>query len=158
MSNGTNNYYDVLDVSRNASYDEIKESFHRLARAKHPDKQHRGNSSKNSNENVATGSKFTAEFRNVQKAWWVLRDSDRRIAHDADLKQTEMRIRCRNNGAMEINLEDLEEAIDDADNSTIFVYDCRCGEEIVICNWDRRQNLIMDCEGCCFVYKICGTK
>ena len=36
---GVETHYDVLNVSRSASYEEIKIAFHRLARSYHPDKQ-----------------------------------------------------------------------------------------------------------------------
>ncbi|OEU16483.1 DnaJ-domain-containing protein [Fragilariopsis cylindrus CCMP1102] len=113
------NHYDVLNVSKNATYEEIKESFHRLARAKHPDRQHR--------------MLAVAEFRKIQQAWQVLRDSDQRILYDSDLLQKELQIENKRNGAIELDYDDdLEEAFDEETNEKFMVYDCRCGEEIHI--------------------------
>ena len=146
MMNGIiTNHYDVLNVSKNATYEEIKESFHRLARAKHPDRQHRMRSNNNSSrkndgdddddehENDNKEEVAVAEFRKIQQAWQVLRDSDQRILYDSDLLQKELQIENKRNGAIELDFdEDLEEAIDEETNEKFMVYDCRCGEEIHI--------------------------
>ena len=146
MMNGIiTNHYDVLNVSKNATYEEIKESFHRLARAKHPDRQHRMRSNNNSSrkndgdddddehENDNKEEVAVAEFRKIQQAWQVLRDSDQRILYDSDLLQKELQIENKRNGAIELDYDDdLEEAFDEETNEKFMVYDCRCGEEIHI--------------------------
>jgi len=163
--NGTN-HYDVLNVSRTATYGVIKDSFHRLARAKHPDK-YRGNK-----DNEIGDDKVAAEFRLVQEAWHVLRDSDQRIAYDSDLLQKDSQEINKRNGAIELSYhDDLEEAIDEETNERFMVYDCRCGEEIHVdynsmtndlhrksASSNKRKNIefLVDCSGCCFVYRIIG--
>jgi diphthamide biosynthesis protein 4 len=152
MMNGIiTNHYDVLNVSKNATYEEIKESFHRLARAKHPDRQHRMRSNSNINNNSSSKNDdddddsdsnndndnkeevAVAEFRKIQQAWQLLRDSDQRILYDSDLLQKELQIKNKRNGAIELDYDyDLEEAIDEETNEKFMVYDCRCGEEIHI--------------------------
>jgi diphthamide biosynthesis protein 4 len=145
MMNGKiTNHYDVLNVSKNAAYEEIKESFHRLARAKHPDRQHRMRSNNNSSSKNVDNDDYddgndnkeevaVAEFRKIQQAWQVLRDSDQRILYDSDLLQKELQIGNKRNGAIELDYDDdLEEAIDEETNEKFMVYDCRCGEEIHI--------------------------
>jgi len=160
------NHYDVLNVSRTATYGVIKDAFHQLARAKHPDK-YRGNI-----DNEIGDDKVAAEFRKVQQAWQVLRDSDQRIAYDSDLLQKDSQEIHKRNGAIELSYhDDLEEAIDEETNERFMVYDCRCGEEIHIdynsmtdglhkkstsSNKIKDADLLVDCPGCCFVYRIIG--
>eukprot|EP01032_Pedospumella_encystans_P023496 gene23496-26600_t len=64
-------YYDVLEVSRQASYEVIKASFQKLALASHPDK---------SNEPHAAET-----FRQIHAAWKVLGDANSRVAYDETL-------------------------------------------------------------------------
>jgi len=59
-------YYEVLGVSKNASADEIKKAFRRLAVQYHPDKEG-GDESK---------------FKEINEAYEVLKDSDKRQRYD----------------------------------------------------------------------------
>ena len=61
-------YYKVLGVSRDASADEIKKAFRKLARKYHPD--------------VNKGAKAEATFKDVNEAYEVLKDPERRAAYD----------------------------------------------------------------------------
>mgnify|MGYP000930223731 CR=1 FL=1 len=61
-------YYEILDVARNASDDEIKKAYRKLAMKYHPDK--------NPSPDAA------ARFREVQEAYEVLCDAERRKAFD----------------------------------------------------------------------------
>ena len=61
-------YYEVLGVSRNASGDELKSAFRRLARQYHPDV----NNSPDAEE----------RFKEINEAYAVLSDADRRAAYD----------------------------------------------------------------------------
>jgi molecular chaperone DnaJ len=63
------NYYDVLGVPREASQEEIRTAYRRLAKDRHPD--------------LAGGS--TQEFSLLQEAHAVLSDPDRRRQHDEAL-------------------------------------------------------------------------
>lgn len=62
-------YYQVLDVARGASADEIKKAFRRKAKALHPD----------CNPDCKTSE---AEFKEVNEAYDVLRDEQKRAAYD----------------------------------------------------------------------------
>ncbi len=63
------NYYDILGVSKNASPDEIKQAFRRLARRYHPD--------------VNPGDKIAEEkFKNLNEAYEVLSDLNQRSQYD----------------------------------------------------------------------------
>jgi molecular chaperone DnaJ len=61
-------YYDVLDVARNATDDEIKKSFRRLARQYHPD------------VNKDPGAE--EKFKELNEAYEVLSDAEKRAAYD----------------------------------------------------------------------------
>jgi molecular chaperone DnaJ len=62
-------YYDVLGVSRDASGDEIKKAFRKLARDTHPDA--------NPDDTAAE-----ARFREIAEAYEVLSDPNRKAAYD----------------------------------------------------------------------------
>ena len=61
-------YYDVLGVPRNASADEIKRAFRRLARQYHPD--------------VSSEPDAEERFKEINEAYRVLSDEDKRAAYD----------------------------------------------------------------------------
>eukprot|EP00531_Pseudo-nitzschia_arenysensis_P016083 CAMPEP_0116126574 /NCGR_PEP_ID=MMETSP0329-20121206/6400_1 /TAXON_ID=697910 /ORGANISM="Pseudo-nitzschia arenysensis, Strain B593" /LENGTH=169 /DNA_ID=CAMNT_0003620657 /DNA_START=53 /DNA_END=559 /DNA_ORIENTATION=- len=138
---GKPTHYDVLGVSKYATYEEIKKSFHRLARAKHPDKlrqknpsQTEGLDSQNKDADYKVGDdEIATEFRKIQQAWEILRDEEQRSAYDSDLHHKDLQEENRRNGAIVLSFhDDLEEAIDEDTNECFMVYDCRCGEEIQI--------------------------
>ena len=60
-------YYEVLGVKKNASKDEIKSSYRKLAKQYHPD-------------NKETGDE--AKFKEVQEAYDILYDDQKRAAYD----------------------------------------------------------------------------
>src|SRR5437660_6166296 len=68
MSTTEHDYYDLLGVSRDASPDEIKRSFRRLARELHPD--------------VSEAADAEQRFREVVEAYEVLSNSERRELYD----------------------------------------------------------------------------
>ncbi|MHC4101918.1 MAG: DnaJ C-terminal domain-containing protein [Planctomycetota bacterium] len=61
-------YYDVLDVGRNATADEIRRAYRRLAREYHPD--------------VNQSSDAAERFAEMQEAYDVLSDAEKRKAYD----------------------------------------------------------------------------
>lgn len=61
-------YYDILGVKKNASAEDIKKAFRKGARKYHPD--------------VNTGAEAEAKFKDVNEAYEVLKDPERRAAYD----------------------------------------------------------------------------
>src|SRR5579862_9288447 len=61
-------YYEVLGVARNASDDDIKKAFRRLARQYHPD--------------VNKGKDAEARFKEINEAYEVLSDPQKRQMYD----------------------------------------------------------------------------
>jgi curved DNA-binding protein len=68
MAVGSRDYYDALGVSRDASNDEIRTAYRRLARQNHPDV----------NKDPAAADRF----KEVSEAYEVLRDDEKRQAYD----------------------------------------------------------------------------
>ncbi len=62
-------YYKILGIDKNASYDEIKKAYRRLAAKYHPDKNKSPDAEK--------------KFKEIQKAYEVLSDPEKRKAYDA---------------------------------------------------------------------------
>jgi len=63
-------YYQIIQVSPDASFDSIKQSYRKLAMVYHPDKN---NGSKESEE----------QFKELSEAYYVLSDPSRRLAYDS---------------------------------------------------------------------------
>jgi curved DNA-binding protein len=61
-------YYEILGVTRGADPDEVKRAYRKLARKFHPD--------------VSKEKNAEEKFKEVQEAYEVLRDSDKRAAYD----------------------------------------------------------------------------
>ena len=179
-------HYDILGIHPHATHDEIKAAFHRLARKHHPDRHpQRGKAGSRDCENetesiddVDGNGDFndggSTQFRKVHAAWDVLGDADRRGEYDQSLLQLQSRGRSRRHGALTVRWDDDEvaEAFDEETNEVVYVYDCRCGEEIVIGTrdvdamdaatrttgrgGDDDEGRLVDCPGCCFVYRVVG--
>src|SRR6476659_11406488 len=64
-------YYEVLGVAKNASDEEIKKAYRKLAMKHHPDRN-QGSASKNSEES----------FKEAKEAYEMLSDAKKRAAYD----------------------------------------------------------------------------
>lgn len=68
MSPAKRDYYEVLGVSRDASQEDIKKAFRRLARQYHPD--------------VNRSPDAESRFKEINEAYEVLSDEQKRAAYD----------------------------------------------------------------------------
>ena len=67
MATNRKDYYETLGISKNASQDDVKKAFHKMAHKYHPDK-------KGGDE---------AKFKEINEAYHVLSDNKRRAEYDA---------------------------------------------------------------------------
>lgn len=77
-------HYDVLQVPHHASAEEIKKSYHRLARKNHPDKILQSFAE---NTKVYDGN----QFLRIKAAWETLGDGERRKAYDDRIRRESQR-------------------------------------------------------------------
>ena len=70
-------HYAALGVNRDASQEEIKRAFRKLARKYHPD--------------VAAGAEAEARFKEINAAYDVLKDPEKRAAYDTPEPQPDPR-------------------------------------------------------------------
>jgi curved DNA-binding protein CbpA len=139
----TKTHYDILGVSRTATYEEIKAAYHNLARQTHPDK-FSSNGSQDS-------------FRRLQSAWECLRQAETRQAYDEQLFLKEQKLESKRQAAMPVSLSELEVGQDDESDEHVYIYTCRCGEELQI--WQDEmpaldESFLTECPGCSFSYSV----
>ena len=136
-------HYDILGVSRTATYEEIKATYHNLARQTHPDKV------------SSNGSQDS--FRRLQSAWECLRQAETRQAYDEQLFLKEQKLESKRQAAMTLSLSELEVGHDDESDEHVYIYTCRCGEELQI--WQDEmpalnESFLTECSGCSFSYSV----
>ena len=69
------NYYDLLNLDRNATTGEIKDYYKKLAKVFHPD--------------INSDPKATEKFKNIQKAFEILSNPQKRTEYDKSLQDRE---------------------------------------------------------------------
>src|SRR6185295_16427603 len=67
-------YYDILGVAKNATEDEIKKAYRKLAMKHHPDR--------NQGKEGASAKESEEKFKEVKEAYEILSDSQKRAAYD----------------------------------------------------------------------------
>ena len=90
-----NNYYDILEVSKNASPEIIEKAYKTLVKKYHPDLQ------KEEDKN-----KYEEKIKKINEAYDILSDPEKRKKYDLNLKNTEISINDYNSLYQEnINLK-----------------------------------------------------
>jgi curved DNA-binding protein CbpA len=111
-----NDYYLVLEVSRDATRDQIRERFRELARERHPDRFP-----------SAEKARAELEFQRLTQAASVLLDPDKRRGHDIELsqphspeRQEEVRLvrMLLQRGKVAYNSRNFVEAVESFDRAT----------------------------------------
>src|SRR2546427_8883632 len=78
-------YYEILGVDRNASEEEIKKAYRRLARQHHPDTQTSEQEKKAAEE----------KFKEINEAYATLSDQDKRSEEHTSELQSQSNLVCR---------------------------------------------------------------
>ena len=78
-------YYQVLGVEKNASDDEIKKKYHKLAKKFHPDKN--------------TDDSAEEKFKEINRAYEAIRDAESRRSYELQRRGEEMEARANNMAA-----------------------------------------------------------
>jgi len=101
------------------------------------------------------------DFLKIQEAWYILRDEHRRIEYTDRLNQTSLQTKVKHGGTIHLDWNEVEEAYDEDTEQIIYVYDCRCGEEVIFLPHDLNSSTTtttttttVECSGCCFVYEL----
>ena len=105
-----NNYYDILEVSKNASPEIIEKAYKTLVKKYHPDLQ------KDEDKN-----KYEEKIKKINEAYNILSDSEKRKKYDLNLKNTEISINDYNslyqeNINLKNNLNILKEKLNSLNN------------------------------------------
>ena len=125
--------YQVLGVTREASLDEIRHAYHRLARCHHPD---------------SAGTPDAEAFNDIQRAWEQLRESGARARYDADLRAQELAEAGFGSRVEEVDLGDMDYA-EDAARAGVWRLDCRCGDAFVLREDDLARGVeVLQCRSC----------
>ncbi|XP_012942370.1 DPH4 homolog [Aplysia californica] len=156
------NLYEILQSSPQASAEELKKSYMRLARQYHPDKM--SHSRSNGQESLSEPSRCEAsneqsentfqkncsdEFVKIDRAWKILRDSELRTQFD--LKWQE---RCL---SQDLPIQDTVpyEDFDWDDSEDMYTYPCRCGSFYLLSETDVKLLYdIVCCETCSLTIKV----
>lgn len=133
LSGGPDDYYDILGIASNASPDEIRAAYQRLALAHHPDKQLHAAT----NSGAATAAQLatnTRAFIRITEAWNTLRDEQLRRVYDAELFR-----RRFDHSPVVHQLIGAAEVRRTADGLGL-AYTCRCGAECRVDTPPNRPN------------------
>lgn len=137
--------YQELGVARDASVDEIRHAYHRLARCHHPD---------------SAGTSADADaFDRIQTAWDKLKESDARMNHDCHLRAHELADVQVGSRIDEVDLDDMDYA-QDATGAGVWRYGCRCGDAFVLREDDLADGVeVLQCYSCslCIRPLYCST-
>ena len=108
--------YEVLSVSEDATFDEIRAAYKSAALNTHPDKAHITLES-------SVPSSEQQEFLSVQKAWEILRHPASRADYDKQLQSSRQNLEII---ASEIEVGDM--IIESTADTVELLYPCRCGD------------------------------
>lgn len=123
------NYYDILQVSHNATDEELKKAYQELVRKHHPDK--------------SSDIESNNEFLKIDKAYKVLKDQTERKIYDSDLFQ-----KSKSHLIIHGTVSRSEFSYDNDDK--IYYFQCKCGSfyTLDIENVKNKEDLILSCDEC----------
>lgn len=93
------NYYDILEIKNNATFDEIKSNYRKLARKYHPDR--------NKDDKTAE-----EKFKKIVEAYEILSDETKRAEYDKKISKNgdvhKEKVRNNNTGKENFNFDPRE--------------------------------------------------
>lgn len=122
----TEDYYSLLNSTKNSTLEEIKRNYQQLIKIHHPDKQ---------------GPISNDTFLRIDEAWKTLRDQDLRRIYDSKIAQKDLNehylVYAR------LNISDLK-----FDDDSMCYYPCRCGSMYDIYKVDIENEVVIECNEC----------
>lgn len=158
------NHYEVLGCQPTDSTASIKKSYQSLILKYHPDKQNHGDSGNDETATAATGIK---RFQEIDFAWKILRDPEKRKQYDAEMQQQ------RFNGEPIVHERLHCNEFEFDSESKLYVYPCRCGGVFLLpeefsptadaenesnpkynSNNNEEDDIYIECDECSFVLQL----
>ncbi|XP_026880795.1 dnaJ homolog subfamily C member 24 isoform X1 [Electrophorus electricus] len=134
-SNCQKNWYSILGASPSDDLHELKQKYQRLVLMLHPDKQKPGISAEEASLQLR-------RFLDVDQAWKVLGDEERRRAFDLQLRADELKQSWPVDAC--VLLEDMSW---DSECGS-YSYGCRCGGEFVLEEEETEDIAVVCCDTC----------
>ncbi|KAH9418587.1 hypothetical protein DERP_003912 [Dermatophagoides pteronyssinus] len=145
-NNNDTNLYNILGCNEDATIDDIRKNYKKLALQCHPDKRNQQQSTNDDNDDV--GQTIRPEFSQLNQAATILSDKHSKFCYDSTLLAKKLPETIIND---EINRQDFYK-----DDNGNLVYDCRCGGHFRIIDSYRSSQstsssqsmIIIDCDCC----------
>nr|XP_027194731.1 DPH4 homolog [Dermatophagoides pteronyssinus] len=145
-NNNDTNLYNILGCNEDATIDDIRKNYKKLALQCHPDKRNQQQSTNDDNDDV--GHTIRPEFSQLNQAATILSDKHSKFCYDSTLLAKKLPETIIND---EINRQDFYK-----DDNGNLVYDCRCGGHFrIIDSYCPSQStsssqsmIIIDCDCC----------
>ena len=118
------NYYELLEISQDATPDEIKKRCQELLLKHHPDKT---DQSENISNKVTETSTFYLQLQEARK---VLLDVERKITYDMHLK--EKCLKLTHAVYSYVTLDELDYEGEEERGLACYFMECRCGGEYLV--------------------------
>uniref|UniRef100_A0A182MYG9 J domain-containing protein n=1 Tax=Anopheles dirus TaxID=7168 RepID=A0A182MYG9_9DIPT len=136
----TVSHYDVLQVARTATLEEIRRSYQALVLLHHPDKQRKANQTAAANDESDT-------FIRIDEAWKTLRDDRSRRIYDAELmQQTEEYF---------VNEVLTEADFERDDEESCNFHTCRCGGYYILPDEGPiSETIYVSCDECSLIVQV----
>lgn len=127
--------YEVLQVQRSSSAEDIKLGYRRLMLRIHPDKAYDA---------------YDKELvHRAQLAWETLRDADRRLQYDSRLASQELALRSCVYDEVALGDFEVRQEEDPAGGGLLYSLGCRCGGEFSLAQADLESGFnLIQCSHC----------
>lgn len=143
---GMENLYEILEVSPDASQEDLRKSYVRLAKVHHPDKTE---TTIDLNDQSSNSNGRTSKFVKINHAWSILSDIHLRKQYDIKWKE-----RCMSQYLpIQENVVFQDFEFEEADQ--VYIYPCRCGSDYILSKTDAKLHYdIVCCETCSLTVQV----